>query len=71
MSLLLKQVGDLGVFQLHKNVREGAVNTEPARIANEQEQCNGERLTLHVAPDGEHYTVEVPSRHTSRAFDSR
>jgi len=24
-----------------------------------------------VTPDGEHYTVEVPSRHTSRAFDSR
>jgi competence protein ComEC len=71
MALLLKQVGDVGVFQLHRNVREGAVNTEPARIANEQEQCKGERLQLHVAPDGEHYTVEVLSRHASRAFDSR
>ena len=53
-----------GVFQLHRNVREGAVNTEPARIANELEQCTGERLHLRVDPDGEHYTVEVPSRHT-------
>ena len=71
MALLLKQVGDVGVFQLHKNVREGAVNTEPARIANELEQCSGERLHLRVDPDGEHYTVEVPARHTVRNYDSR
>jgi beta-lactamase superfamily II metal-dependent hydrolase len=70
MTLLLKQVGDIGVFQLHKNVREDAVNTDPARIANEPEQCAGARLQLHVDPDGEHYSVEVPSRSTVRHFDS-
>jgi beta-lactamase superfamily II metal-dependent hydrolase len=71
MALLMKETGDVGVFQLHKNVREGAVNTDSARIANELEQCAGEQLHLRVDPDGEHYTVEVPSRHTSRAYDSR
>ena len=71
MALLLKQVGDLGVFQLHRNVRQGALNTEPARVANDLEQCKGEHLHLRVNPDGEHYTVEVPARHASRAFESR
>ena len=71
MALLLKQAGDVGVFQLHKNVRESAINGEPARIANELEQCAGERIHLRVDPEGEHYTVEVPSRHTVRNYDSR
>jgi beta-lactamase superfamily II metal-dependent hydrolase len=71
MALLLKQAGDVGVFQLHKNVRESAINTEPARIANELEQCAGERIHLRVDPEGEHYVVEVPSRHTVRNYDSR
>jgi competence protein ComEC len=71
IALLMKETGDVGVFQLHKNVREGAVNTDAARIANELEQCAGERLHLRVDPDGEHYTVEVPARHTVRNYDSR
>lgn len=71
MALLLKQAGDVGVFQLHKNVRESAINSEPARIANELEQCAGERIHLRVDPEGEHYVVEVPSRHTVRNYDSR
>ena len=50
MALLLKQVGDVGVFQLHKNVREGAVNTEPARIANELEQCPASGCTCASTP---------------------
>lgn len=71
VALLLKTAGDVGVYQLHKNVREGAINTEPARIANELEQCKGEGIRLRVDPEGEHYTVEVPSRHTVRNYDSR
>jgi beta-lactamase superfamily II metal-dependent hydrolase len=71
MALLLKQVGDVGVFQLHRNVREGAINAESARIANPDEACNGSRIELTVAPDGNSYSVDVPSRTTTRKYYSR
>jgi competence protein ComEC len=71
IGLLLTQVGDPGVFQLHRNVREGAKNTEPARIANEEEACQGKFIHMRVEPRGAHYTVDIPSRGTTRDYDAR
>jgi len=71
MATLLKQVGDVGVFQLHRNVREGAQNGDPARIANEDEHGTGSYIRLLVDPSGAHFTVAVPSRNTVRDYDSR
>jgi competence protein ComEC len=71
IALLLKEPGDTGLFQLHRNVREGAVNAEPARVANAAEQCRGEMLRLRVDRRGEHYAVEIPSRGTVRDYNSR
>jgi len=71
MKLLLKQSGDVGVFQIHRNVREGAVNAEPARVANEEENCKGAYIHLKVDERGAHFTVEVPSRQTVREYDVR
>ena len=49
------------IFQVHRNVREGALNTTPARIANMEEECSGEYVHMTVAPKGESYSVSVPS----------
>jgi competence protein ComEC len=71
MKTLLGQLGEVGVFQLHRNVRPGARNTEPARIANPDETCGGSYIRLRVDRHGEHYVVEVPSRETERGYDAR
>jgi competence protein ComEC len=70
MAHLVKQLRDVGVFQIHRNVRPGAVNAEPARIANEAEACSAQPLHLRVEPDGTRYTVQVPSRSTERVFSA-
>ncbi len=71
MALLLKEVGDVGVFQLHRNVRPGAQNAESARIANDQEACKGVPLRLRVDPAGDRYVVYNPSRDGERVYMSR
>ena len=71
IALLLKELGDTGVFQLHRNVREGAVNAEPARVANAAEESRGEMLRLRVDRRGDHYAVEIPSRGAVRDYNSR
>jgi len=54
------------VYQVHKNLNEGASNTEDVRIANLEEACAGHHVTMSVEPDGSKYTVRVPSReHTA------
>jgi beta-lactamase superfamily II metal-dependent hydrolase len=70
MTQLLKQLRDVGVFQLHRNVRPGAVNAESARIANDAEACTAQPIHLRVAADGTRYTVLVPSRSVERDFSA-
>ncbi len=71
MALLNKQLRDVGVFQIHRNVRPGAINADPARIANEAEACTAQPLLLRVDPGGGHFTVTVPSRNVDREFSAR
>jgi len=71
MALLIKQLRDVGVFQLHRNVRPDAVNTESGRIANIDEACTGQLITLQVEPSGGNFVVSVPSRHADRAFSAK
>ena len=55
------------VYQMHRSLRNGAVNTADERIANREETCNGDGIAMTVTPDGKSYTVAVPStghRHT-------
>jgi hypothetical protein len=49
------------VYQMHRSVREGARNVPDDRIANREEACTGEGITMRVAPDGKSYEVSVPS----------
>ena len=71
MALLVNQLRDVGVFQLHRNVRPGAVNVDAARVANPDEACTGNPLVMRVEPDGNRFVVSIPARHTDRAFSAQ
>ena len=71
MAQLIKQLRDVGVFQIHRNVRPGAVNTEAGRIANAEEACAGHGILLRVDPSGERFVVSIPSRNADRAFSAK
>lgn len=56
------------IYQVHKNLAEGAPNTDEARIANLEEACGGHPVQMSVEPDGTRYTLRVPSRDHAAAF---
>jgi beta-lactamase superfamily II metal-dependent hydrolase len=60
-----------GVYQVHRNVREGALNTTPERIANLEESCAGNYVKLSVDPTGKTYTVSVPSTRHQRTYKTK
>jgi beta-lactamase superfamily II metal-dependent hydrolase len=59
------------VYQMHRSMREGARNVPDDRIANREEACTGEGITMSVAPDGKNYEVSVPSTRHHRKFEVR
>ena len=59
------------VFQLHRNVRAEDLNAPAAFIANDEEQCAAHYLKLSVEEGGARYTVTVPSKGTSKTYESR
>jgi hypothetical protein len=71
MGVLLEQLGPTRVFQLHRNVRDGATNTGTELIANEAEDCDAAFIRLTVAPDGKRYAVAIPARNRSWSFEVR
>jgi competence protein ComEC len=56
------------IYQVHKNLNEGASNTEDARIANLEEACAGHHVQMSVEPDGSQYTLRVPAREHTATF---
>lgn len=68
VQALLDRVGRARVFQLHRNVREGAVNAEPAFVANDEEACAAAFMKLTVSPDASRYTVAIPAKEASWEF---
>ena len=71
LAHLIKQLRDVGVFQLHRNVKPGAVNTDSGRIANLDENCMGQPIQLRVEPHGGRFVVSIPSRFIDRAFSAK
>jgi beta-lactamase superfamily II metal-dependent hydrolase len=49
------------IFQMHRSLRPGAINTSDDHIANADEACKGEGIAMTVAPDGKSYTISIPS----------
>ena len=60
------------IYQLHRNVRVGPEgNTDPKRIANDENDCNAEIIVLSVDPTGSAYAVSVGGKGTTETFSSR
>jgi len=60
------------LYQLHRNVQIPAEQNAPReRIANWDERCQGEPITISVRPDGLAYTVTVGTRGATQTFWSR
>jgi len=59
------------VFQLHRNVRVDDLNAPSAFIANDDEQCAAHYIKLSVEEGGGRYTITVPSKGTTKTYESR
>jgi beta-lactamase superfamily II metal-dependent hydrolase len=61
------------IYQVHKNLRDGASNTDAKRIANagESDGCAGNVVHLRVEPNGEGYRVRVPATSQESRFKTR
>lgn len=46
------------IWQLHRNVREGASNTLREYIANVNPDCSAEYLKASIRPDG-HFSIQI------------
>lgn len=73
VTATLRRIPDIqAIYQLHRNVTVGAQeNADPEFIANPQEKCLGESITLSVAPDARSYTVTVGSTGKPRRYQTR
>jgi beta-lactamase superfamily II metal-dependent hydrolase len=60
-----------GVYQMHRSVRVGAVNTADDRIANREEACTGQGIAMTVTPDGRSYTMTVASTGHKKTYQTR
>lgn len=60
------------VYQLHRNVDTTAGdNAPPEFTANAEAACAADWVRVTVEPSGDSFTVEVPSKGTSRTYRSR
>jgi beta-lactamase superfamily II metal-dependent hydrolase len=60
------------IFQLHRNLDVGASeNTDPEFIANHDDKCAGEWVSLAVSPDSKHYTVTVSGKGKPHRYRTR
>jgi hypothetical protein len=72
IATLRRVPGIQAIYQVHRNVTAAAQeNTDPAFIANHDEQCQGEGIKLSVAPDARSYVVVVGSKGGPRRFETR
>jgi beta-lactamase superfamily II metal-dependent hydrolase len=59
------------VYQVHRSLRDGAVNGADDRIANREEACSGQGIAMSVTPDGRSYTMTVPSTGHKMTYQTR
>ena len=60
------------IYQVHRNLTVGAAeNTDPEYIANPDEKCQGEGISLRVASDAKSYTVTVGSKGKPKKYETR
>jgi competence protein ComEC len=59
------------VYQVHRNVNEGALNTADAFIANKELACSGNFIHMSVGPDGRKYHLSVPATKHDADYTTR
>jgi hypothetical protein len=60
------------IYQVHRNLMVGAAeNTDPEYIANPDEKCQGEGISLRVASDAKSYTVTVGNKGKPKKYETR
>jgi len=59
------------IYQVHRNIRDGALNTVDPRIANREENCAGHFVKMSVDADGGSYSLAVPSTGYREAYRTR
>lgn len=60
-----------GVYQVHRNLAEGAKNTEDDLIANPRAEGCGAYIKMSVDPRGTNYTMLVPSTNHERTYKTK
>lgn len=71
-ATLRKSISAEDIYQLHRNVTTTEQDNAPApNIANDAENCQGEYIKLSVDERGRTYTVTVPSKGTTRSYQTR
>jgi beta-lactamase superfamily II metal-dependent hydrolase len=57
------------IWQVHRNVQTSDAENAPAEfVANDDQACKGEWIRLRVEPGGEAYTIDIPSKGTTRTY---
>lgn len=70
---LLRSLPELqALYQLHRNVATSTEgNTDPAFIANVEEDCNGEFIKAIIDPTGKAYSVSIGSTGNPSRYESK
>ena len=56
------------IYQLHKNLREGAHNASDHLIANVGEQCTANYIKLSFDPANDSYSISIPARQFLKSY---
>jgi hypothetical protein len=72
MKTLRSAPGLEAIYQVHRNVRTRDEDNAPAEfIANQDEECAGDFLTIRVEASGKSYTVAAGANGKPQRFASR
>jgi len=56
------------MFQVHRDVKSGADNTDEQYIANLEQKCAGNYIKCSVDPSGKSYTITIPATGLSKTY---
>jgi beta-lactamase superfamily II metal-dependent hydrolase len=71
VTAALRRIPDVkAIYQIHRNVKDEAANTDPALIANKDRE-GGEGIKIAVAPDSKSYTVAAGAKGKARRYETR
>lgn len=59
------------IYEMHRNVLEGALNSADERIANRDEECAGNYVRMSIEPSGRRFTLSVPSTGHEKTYETR